>query len=61
MFMSGVQMLTANRTEFSYTLDLLKESKVVRCDGRHGTLLDSQHPHPKMDTTAESGVLMDEI
>ena len=31
-------MLTATRTEVSFTLDLLKEKKVVRGDGRHSTL-----------------------
>ena len=33
------EMLTATRTEVSYTLDLLKEKNVARSDGRQGTLL----------------------
>ena len=32
------EMLTATRTEVSFTLDLLKGKKVARGDGRHGTL-----------------------
>ena len=32
------EMLTATRTEVSYTFDLLKEKKVACGDGRHGTL-----------------------
>ena len=31
-------MLTATRTEVSFTFDLLKEKEVARGDGRHGTL-----------------------
>ena len=32
------EMLTATRTEVSFTLDLLEEKKVAHGDGRHGTL-----------------------
>lgn len=60
-------MLTATRTEDLHTLNLMMEKKHMMT--RHTPLAsqstyqpvpdgDSQHLHPKMDTTAERGVVM---